>query len=160
MAGLGIGYSHLRTESEFVSMSFPGTIMQNLNVRQTTSFLSSSVFLKYLIPLQNRIIFALGLDLQYDTKRLTSNLTIVNPPSFTPCFTHSPDEYFTASLSPEIQAFLTKRIGVLAKYNLFNATYSRNKDIGVKNGKTDYHFKIDPAQFTWGIFMYLGGTKE
>jgi hypothetical protein len=162
MAGIGLGYSQLKTESTYrsVSLGLPGTITQNVNVRNTTSFLSSSVFLKYLIPLQNKIIFALGLDLQYDTKEFTSNLTVVSPPSLTPVYVHSPDEYFTASISPEIQAFLTKRIGVLAKYNLFNATYSRNKDIGVKNGKTDYHFKLDPSQFTCGVFMYLGGTKE
>ena len=62
-------------------------------------------------------------------------------------------ENYKASLAPEIQAFLTKRIGVLAKYSLFNATHSRDRKAVAKKGRTDYHFRLDPAQFTWGIFV-------
>jgi hypothetical protein len=104
MAGIGMGYSRLRTEytGNIWPAGYPYTGMQITDFTRNTSWLSSSLFLKYLIPLENKIVFSLGFDLQYDTKRFSNNLTFVNPPKPTPVPVHSLDEFYKASLSPEI----------------------------------------------------------
>lgn len=160
MLGAGFGYS--RVVNNFKSITRPPTSgfyysYNNVNYEHESRIITPSVFIKYLIPLNNRIIFAPGLDLQYGNRKDKFNHSWVGTPGHQPVSVYYlPNQVLKASVSPEIQVFITKRIGVQAKYNLFSFNKSWNAKNPDNKSDIDFEFRLDPAAVNWGIFIYLG----
>lgn len=160
MLGAGFGYSRVVNKFKRITTPPTGGYFHSSNFpdyEHESRIITPSVFIKYLIPLNDRIIFAPGLDLQYGSRQDKSNLTVVVLPGNQPLRAYYlPNQVLKASVSPEIQVFLTKRIGVQAKYNLFSFNKSWNARNPDNKSDIDFEFRLDPAAVNWGIFIYLG----
>ncbi len=166
LIGVGVNYQQIRTES-LQQQSNPSSGYSTIFIRRdyTTKTIAPTLFLKYLKPLSNKILFGVMLNLEYGKEKTKNNLPSSNfsgPLSgpfsnpITVASTKDFTDYYGLSLSPEILFFVTKKIGLRANFNGFSFV---KKDAFATKKTTEYSFDLNPSNWTFGVFVLLGGKE-
>ncbi len=144
LVGLGVNFQQTKTDGLTLHST---TIIKKL---LTSKSIEPSVFLKYLKPINSRLIFSLKLNLYYGKLYLEQNIQS-NTAGGT--FFKSENKYHGASFSPELLFLLTKKIGLHVNFRGLNVVKTEVLPGGLI---TEYDFNLNPSNWKFGVFVLLG----
>ena len=152
MAGISLEYAQSTTRTAINHQPSPGDWLIIAQSKVKSTVIAPGLYLKYYKVIQARFVVGARLTSQYGVE----GVKIESLNSGGGSQSKLSNSFVAFSLSPEIQYFITNKVGVQTRMGgLKSTSFNRQMLTNESNLQTDFEFNLNPVNWEWGVVVLL-----